>query len=308
MSANARHPRPGFTLVELLVVIGIIAVLIGLLLPSLNRARQAAATIQCASNMRQIGQALSMYHMDSKGKLIPMLVTTSTIPGDPWPGGFFWANQLVRMKYINAPIGLGPAGERDQYGAVFNCPVGSQDLMTSLPSSLVEGVDDTYVPGCGINRYMRAHDYSADATASVSTDRVTVHYMLNARKCSSSNPLNSSHPDVILAPFQNYENGRSYLSDPQYCRTVNQIKDASALVELIEGNSYEINRASRLAARHGMAAGAANGYTNMLFFDGHVAAFSTQPYYNAWVAAGKTDACFEMKNHLVQSTHFRLNE
>jgi prepilin-type N-terminal cleavage/methylation domain-containing protein/prepilin-type processing-associated H-X9-DG protein len=308
MISSIRHRRPAFTLVELLVAIGIIAVLLALLLPALNRARQAAAAIQCAGNMRQIGDALAMYHMDSHGRLIPMLVTTSTTPTDPWPGGFFWANQLVRMAYISAPIGLGPSGARNQYGGVFNCPTGTSDLMSSLASSLVEGVDDTYTPGCGINCYMRAHDYSADATASVSTDRVTVHYMLNARKCSSSNPLDSSNADVILAPFQNYENSRSYLTNARYVRTMNQLNNTSALVELIEGNSYEINRAPRLAARHNMGGGAANGFTNILFFDGHVAAFSTEPYYDAWIAAGKTDACFEMKNHGVSSTQFRLNE
>ena len=70
--------RKGFTLVELLVVIGIIALLIAILLPALNRARESANAIKCASNLRSVGQGVALYASINKGAL-PAAVVFSGI-------------------------------------------------------------------------------------------------------------------------------------------------------------------------------------------------------------------------------------
>ena len=68
---NLQSDNNGFTLIELLVVIAIIAMLMGILLPSLNRARRQAKKIACISNMRQMGIALQAYMIDSENRLPP---------------------------------------------------------------------------------------------------------------------------------------------------------------------------------------------------------------------------------------------
>jgi len=88
-----RLPRTkGFTLVELLVVIGIIALLISILLPSLNKARETANRVKCASNLRQIGQAILLYTNDNHSSYPITFFSAGNVPLVPDLNG--WASEI----------------------------------------------------------------------------------------------------------------------------------------------------------------------------------------------------------------------
>ncbi len=93
----------GFTLVELLVVIGIISILIAMLLPALNKAREAAKQVSCLSNLRQIGQAFQMYANQYRDYFVPYSIVNSAGTNDEWAGILYNAHLVTTPLLYRCP-------------------------------------------------------------------------------------------------------------------------------------------------------------------------------------------------------------
>ncbi|MDB5327217.1 MAG: type secretion system protein [Phycisphaerales bacterium] len=263
--------RRGFTLVELLVVIGIIALLISILLPSLNRAREAAKAIKCASNLRQIGIAETMYAADYHG---------STVPYQLYAGGFDtrnatnknydpWYVALVALRYLPKPgITITPGLKNTIYDfhSVFVCP-DTPEIVGNVPGS---SFPNTVKANDGF-----ASDWSQTARSSYFLDpntnwAVCCSYAINGDNASTllNDPTSVGTAAPVRACGTNY----------QPPLKMSQLRHPSDLVFVLDGVGINLanNLAYRIANRHGGGKSSTpdlaqrTGSVNVLFFDGHV--------------------------------------
>ncbi len=183
-----RRRRLGFTLVELLVVIGIIALLISILLPALNSARKQADRVKCLAALQQIGNAYFMYANEHKGAWPATRHTfngpasTSPLTGASIPAGFRdrrWQDFIG--KYVSGNREINPIGTqnrtlelqywsdeiRDGNNLLWGCPTWSRAVVNTSGTTTINGI---FFNGYQMNKYPLAPN---DLVAGVPPQRNT---------------------------------------------------------------------------------------------------------------------------------------
>lgn len=216
---HANAGTAGFTLVELLVVIGIIAVLIAILLPALRRARQQAATIACASNLRQIGHALEQYRSEHKDWAVPL----ARFYNGTWTGTGSDLNYNARWFHYLYPY--------TKTYRVFNCPT----------------INNTFGWGGQMGTWTMVKSYAnePDVPQSVGVGRSQAGYTSNYAYARSAMGI-CMEPYPATPPLSPYSNASALAHGPRKYSTINKMCKAggttvSNMVVVMDGVYYLVS-------------------------------------------------------------------
>ncbi len=232
----------GFTLVELLVVISIIALLVAVLLPALSKARQAASTVQCLSNLRQIGYGVLGYANNHRGQLPPIDSLSSAFgaPRENWGAILIQEGLLAAAKQADGSFGK---------GSVFQCPDGIDRVSavtSSDPATMTDG---------------RGASYSALVGSTALGNEVRIWYGINGRRTDFLS--GSLQFENSPWPFRRVPAAGGSGTDYQTKR-ITQIVKGYETVMIFDGVAFHDRQPQRFNARHKNQT-----VCNMVFFDAH---------------------------------------
>jgi prepilin-type processing-associated H-X9-DG protein len=252
MRFPSRRSIAAFTLVELLVVIGIIAVLIGILLPTLSRARDAAKTTQCLSNLRQIGQAFAGYSTEFRTWLVPAYVDP---PSGSGPGAESWATILVNSRYLPAPkqltlTNVDQESTTNEKNSVFYCPNGF-NLKHDTNNSSGPDDPDPVSPTDPVNTWFWRRRSSSTQI------QIDHWYAANA----NDNPAAANQVRWPMRSLK-LESGGKMSGGP--LTRITDIKRGSEMALIVDGLRLIDGKPGRISARHN-----GRNMANVLMADGH---------------------------------------
>ena len=265
--------RRGFTLVELLVVIGIIALLISILLPALSQARENANTIKCASNMRQLCQALTNYASENKGKFPPNINSLNPPQSSSYPtNSNLWYDADRIGKYLPNTVVTGS----DSIGTpVMVCPNDRENAQRSYSMNIwASGQTDQFVhnksPRPGSYGVGSGSTYSPNppfrGTLFTASGKDATSLILITESWSKFGNASVGWFASATSGFQGDYPGERFLGI-----TVPSPYNAGGAAN---GANTELDYTRHRTAKDKLAGLAAVGRINIGFADGHVATFS----------------------------------